>query len=123
MRIWMWLGGFLIATLLAGAIGYQIAASDYARKNQEREAQLQKEISLILSVIADIADHRSRDETEIADWKFSQIHGSLESYVRAGGGPPSQFAYDIVEATEVSDEDDEEDEDDEGDEGDEEEDP
>lgn len=120
MRILKIIAGLLVAISLAGLIGYQIAAMTYARENQDREDQQRKEISLILSVIADIADHRSRDETEIADWKFNQIHGSLESYVRAGGGPPSQFAYDIVEATEVPDEDDEEEEDDDEEEGDEE---
>lgn len=108
MRMWTLIVGFLVAVSLAGVIGYQIAATAYSQENQDREDKLQKEISLILSVIADIADHRGRDEAEIADWKFNQIHGELESYVRAGGGAPSQFAYDIIEATEIPEEDEEE---------------
>ena len=110
MRMWILAAGIFMAIAMAGAAGYQIAALAYTDDNQEREEQLQKEISLILASIADISDHRSRGESEIADWKFSQIHENLEAYVRAGGGPPSQFVYDIVETTDVPEEDDDEDE-------------
>ena len=95
--------------VIAGVAGYQFAAHQYSRQMDQQTKELKKDISLLLSLMADIADHRSRGEDELADWKFEAGHGELDSHVRAGGRRPSQFVLDIVEVDQLPPEDEEED--------------
>ena len=98
--------------LLVGVGGYQFAAYRYSHLMEQRVEEKHKDISLLLSMMADIADHRSRDEHELADWKFETAHEQLESHVRAGGPRPAEFVLDIVEVDQLpADEEDEEDDD------------
>ena len=106
----------VLGLLAAGVGGYQLATYRYSHLMEQRVEEKDKDISLLLSMIADIADHRSRDEHELADWKFETAHEQLESHVRAGGPRPAEFVLDIVEVDQLpaDEEDDDEDEPNEG---------
>jgi hypothetical protein len=92
----------IVLSAVVGCIGgYQVAAHRYAEFNSDREKQLEREVALMLTVVVDIAEHREKGETALADWKFSALRQGLENYLRGGGPDPTNFVPSIVERTTV----------------------
>lgn len=93
--------GMLICVVGAGLGGYQWASMRLANQQSLRERQLERELESMLSMLADIADHRKRGENDLANWKFEAAHEGLEGYIRDGGPGPTEFVLDIVEISEL----------------------
>ena len=104
--LWLAAATFL-AVAIVGGVGYQVAVYRCESLLAEQRKQAKLELSLMLSLLSDIADHREKDEHEIARWKFDEAHGRLEEHIRGGGPLPSVFVPDIVEVIEVPAEDEE----------------
>lgn len=105
MRTFLIAAAILLSLILALVVGYQAAAFRYNASMAEQRKEAKYELSLMLSMLSDIADHRGRGEEEIALWKFREAHGGLEEHIRGGGPPPSVFVLDIIETVEIPEED------------------
>jgi hypothetical protein len=101
MRTLLTFVGVVLGVILGVIIGYELAAHRYTELNLVRENHLQREIALLFTVVVDIAEHQNDGQTDLAQWKFTELRNSLEHYLRGGGPDPTEFVPDIVEVTQI----------------------